>query len=185
MKVGRLLNLLRPHPKLTADVYDRNADKNADTLEARMPAGIPGPQPRADQAIAKPPRPDRLSPWHGSTGAMAPRARLPASVAAMPDRLDRGSSAQPAAEKPVARAKKPGSGRLLPKNAASPMPVIIEYPESARSSVSASVLSMDGEKVDEDALFYHPPPEPSDAPSIYSTLDSPSDPDMTGRSDES
>ena len=182
-KINHLMNLIRPRPKLTADLYDPNADRNTNASTPRALAGVPGPRPRTEQAAAKPPRPDRPSPWHASTSAMAPRARLPADVATRFKSVDNAQSGSSSVTQPIGRPKKPGAGRLLVKDA--PMSVISEHSEESRSSRSftaLSKLSVDL-KADYSGLFFRPQQHDDDASSRSSTVESPIDPDMTGRPD--
>ena len=182
-KINHLMNLIRPRPKLTADLYDPNADRNTNASTPRTLAGVPGPRPRTEQAAAKPPRLDRPPPLHASTGAMAPRARLPADVTTRFKSIDNAQSGRSSVTQPIGRPKKPGAGRLLVKDAPASMPVIFEYPEgssSSRSSVSSPALSVDV-KADYSGLFYRPQQHDDDASSRSSTVESPIDPDMTGR----
>ena len=179
-KINHLMNLIRPRPKLTADLYDPNADRNTNASTSRTLAGVPGPRPRTEQAAAKPPRPDRPPPLHASTGAMAPRARLPADVTTRFKSIDNAQSGRPSVTQPIGRPKKPGAGRLLVKDA--PMSVISEHSEDSRSSRSFTALSKLSVE-DYSGLFFRPQQHDDDASSRSSTVESPIDPDMTGRPD--
>ena len=112
---------------------------------------------------------------------MAPRARLPADVATRFKSVDNAQSGSSSVTQPIGRPKKPGAGRSLVKDA--PMSVISEHSEESRSSRSftaLSKLSVDV-KADYSGLIFRPQQHDDDASSRSSTVESPIDPDMTGR----